>query len=124
MHKDYQVSSVQHSAFHFTLLSSINAVTNNSTFKVKGHLRTGDCWKLFIIIIIIIIEYNYIKNIIVILLCGYHFYFIYIYIYRKGWLTNRLSILVILNLVSESSATRTFFSFSRFTADLLSVFLT
>jgi len=50
--------------------------------------------------------------------------YIYIYIYRKGWLTNRLSILVILNLVSEPSATGTFFSFSRFTADLLSVFLT
>ena len=44
------------------------------------------------------------------------------YIYRKGWLTNRLSLLIILNLVSESSAIRTLFSISPFAADLLYAF--
>jgi len=44
------------------------------------------------------------------------------HIYRKGWLTNRLSLLIILILVSEPSTVRTLFSLSLFAADLLYAF--
>ena len=45
-----------------------------------------------------------------------------IYINRKGWLTNRLSLLIILNFISESSAVRTLFSLSLLVPGLLSAF--
>jgi len=48
----------------------------------------------------------------------------HIHIYRKSWLTNSLSLLVILNLVSEPSIVETLFSFSRFATDLLFAFST
>jgi len=73
-----------------------------------------------------IIECTYIGNIVDILLCGnLHYYYCmlpYIYIYRKGWLTIRLSLLIILNLVSEPSAVRTPFSLPPFAAGPLSLF--
>jgi len=46
------------------------------------------------------------------------------YIYRKGWLTIRLSLPIILNLVSESSAVRTLFSLSPFAVGPLFTFST
>ena len=46
------------------------------------------------------------------------------YIYRKGWLTIRLSLLIILNLVSEPSTVRTLFSLPPFAADPLFTFST
>ena len=72
-----------------------------------------------------IIEYTYIGNIIGILLCCnlHHYYCILTYththIYRKSWLTNRLSLLIILNLVLEPSAIRTLSSLSLWTLLLL-----
>jgi len=78
--------------------------------------------------IAIIIECNYIGNIVDIFLWGnlHHYYCIlpYIYIYRKGWLTIRLSLPIILNLVSEPSAVKTLFSLSPFAAGPLFTFST
>jgi len=69
-----------------------------------------------------------IGNIVYILLCGnlHHCYCIlpYIYIYIKGLLTIRLSLPIILNLVSELAAVRTLFSFPLFAADPLFTFST
>ena len=44
------------------------------------------------------------------------------HIYRKGWLTIRLSRLIILNLVSEPAAVRTLFSLPPFAVDPLFTF--
>jgi len=70
----------------------------------------------------------YIENIVDILLYGnlYHYYCIlpYICIYIKGWLTIRLSLPIILNLVSELSAARTLFSLPPFAAGPLFTFST
>jgi len=77
--------------------------------------------------IAIIIECNYIGNIVDIFLWGnLHHTIVYCptYIYRKGWLTIRLSLPIILNLVSESSAVKTLFSLSPFAAGPLFTFST
>ena len=62
-----------------------------------------------------ILQVYYIENIIVIhLCCNLHHYYLYClaHIYKKYWLTNRLSLPIIFNLISESSAVRTFLSLS------------
>jgi len=44
---------------------------------------------------------KYCSHTIILLCCNsHHYYYIlsYIYIYKEGWLTNRLSLLIILNL--------------------------
>jgi len=69
-----------------------------------------------------------IGNIVYILLCGNLHYcyciLLYTHIYRKGWLTIRLSLPIILNLVSESAAVRTLFSLPPFVAGPLFIFST
>jgi len=69
-----------------------------------------------------------IGNIVYILLCGnlHNCYCIlpYTHIYRKGWLTIRLSLLIILNLVSEPAVVRTLLSLTPFTVGPLFTFST
>jgi len=57
------------------------------------------------------------------LLQPHHYYCIlpYTYIYRKVWLTNRSSLPIILNLLSELSAIRTLLLFFLLAADILSL---